>query len=178
MAAWRLPNIPRHDRGQALEAGTCAGALERGRPDVFNNNWGGRFNGREFTQALQDRRVKTSRDGAGRCADNIFVERLWRTVKYEEVYLKTYVDACGDRGQLGDSFRSCNDLALGPIRPRSRPGQAREYRVPAELLHGEQAVQEEGSEERRCSPEMVTPGGMMEPLLASAPLPVRLTALT
>ena len=54
---------------------------------------GRRVTSREFTQVLQDCRVKISMDGKGRYADNIFVERLWRTVKYEEVYLKAYVNA-------------------------------------------------------------------------------------
>ena len=81
MVAWRLSNT--------LEAGFCADALTealaRGRPEVFNTDQGSRFSSREFTQVLQDRGVKISMDGKGRYADNIFVERLWRTVKYEEV---------------------------------------------------------------------------------------------
>ena len=65
-------------------------ALERGRLEVFNTDQGSQFTSREFTQVLQDRGVKISMDGKGRYQDNIFVERLWRTVKYEEVYLKAY----------------------------------------------------------------------------------------
>ena len=89
VVAWRLSNT--------LEAGFCAEALTealaRGRPEVFNTDQGSRFSSREFTQVLQDRGVKISMDGKGRYADNIFVERLWRTVKYEEVYLKAYANA-------------------------------------------------------------------------------------
>ena len=81
------------------EAGFCAEALieamERGRPEVFNTDQGSQFTSQEFTQVLQDRGVKISMDGKGRYADNIFVERLWRTVKYEEVYLKAYASAGG-----------------------------------------------------------------------------------
>ena len=77
--SWRLSNT--------LEAGFCAEALmealERGGPEVFNTDQGSQFTSREFTQVLQDRGVKISMDGNGRYADNIFVERLWRTVKYE-----------------------------------------------------------------------------------------------
>ena len=73
-----------------LEGGYCAEALDRGRPEVFNTDQGSRFTSQEFTQVLQDCGVKISMDGKGRYADNIFVERLWRTVKYEEVYLKAY----------------------------------------------------------------------------------------
>ena len=68
-----------------LEAGFCTealtAALARGRPEVFNTDRGSQFSSREFIQVLQDRGVKISMDGKGRYADNIFVERLWRTVK-------------------------------------------------------------------------------------------------
>ena len=83
--AWRLSNT--------LEAGFCAEALmealDRERPEVFNTDQGSQFTSQEFTQVLQDRGVKISMDGKGRYVDNIFVERLWHTVKYEEVYLKS-----------------------------------------------------------------------------------------
>ena len=85
---------PDHGRGQALDAGFCAGALEealgKGQPVVFNTDQGSQFTSWEFTQVLVDRGVRISMDGKGRYSDNIFVERLWRTVKYEEVYLKAY----------------------------------------------------------------------------------------
>ena len=91
VVSWRLSNT--------LEASFCAEALsealERGRPEVFNTDQGSQFTSQEFTQVLQDRGVKISMDGKGRYADNIFVERLWRTVKYEEVYLKAYASAGG-----------------------------------------------------------------------------------
>ena len=97
VVAWRLSNT--------LEAGFCAEALTealaQGRPEVFNTDQGSQFSSREFTQALQDRGVKISMDGKGRYADNIFVERLWRTVKYEEVYLKAYANASEARRELG-----------------------------------------------------------------------------
>ena len=83
--AWRLSNT--------MDAGFCAGALEealdKGQPEVFNTDQGSQFTSWEFTQVLQDRGVKISMDGKGRYSDNIFLERLWRTVKYEEVYLKS-----------------------------------------------------------------------------------------
>ena len=60
---------------------------------MFDTDQGSQFSSREFTHVLQDRGMKFSMDGKGRYADNIFVERLWRTVKYEEVYLKAYVNA-------------------------------------------------------------------------------------
>ena len=82
--AWRLSNT--------LEAGFCAEALEealsKGQPEVFNTDQGSQFTSWEFTQMLQDRGVRISMEGKGLYQDNIFVERLWRTVKYEEVYLR------------------------------------------------------------------------------------------
>ena len=79
VVSWRLSNT--------LEAGFCVEALseamDRGRPEVFNTDQGSQFTSQEFTQVLQDHGVKISMDGKGRYADNIFVERLWRTVKYE-----------------------------------------------------------------------------------------------
>ena len=74
---------------QHLGGGLCVEALTealgQGRPQVFNTDQGSQFTSGEFTRILQDHGVKISMDGKGRYADNIFVERLWRTVKYEEV---------------------------------------------------------------------------------------------
>ena len=86
VVALRLYNI--------LEAGFCAEALEealgKGQPEVFNTDQGSQLTSWEFTQVLLGRGVKISMDGKGRYQDNIFVGRLWRTVKYEEVHLKAY----------------------------------------------------------------------------------------
>ena len=75
-----------------LEADFCVEALQKalgqGRPQVFNTDRGSQFTSGEFIQTLQEHRVKISMDGKGCYRYNIFVERLWRTVKYEEVYLK------------------------------------------------------------------------------------------
>ena len=81
-------------------------------------------------------------DGKGRYQGNIFLERLWRTVKYEEVYLKAYSNVTEARRELEDYFRFYNDL---------RPHQALGYRTPAEVFHGEQKAGEE-TIERRCAP--------------------------
>ena len=150
---WRLSNT--------LEAGFCTEALARGRPEVFNTYQGSQFSSREFTQVLQDRRVKISMDGKGRYADNIFVERLWRTVKYEEVYLKAYVNAVEARRELGAYFRFYNGL---------RPHQALGYRTPAEVFHGDQTVRVEESKDRRCSdgPVLGSYVGVTGPSLNSA----------
>ena len=122
VVAWRLSNT--------LEAVFCIDALqealEQGQPEVFNTDQGSQFTSGEFTQVLQDHGVKISMDGKGRYTDNIFVERLWRTVKYEEVYLKAYANATEARRELGAYFRFYND---------QRPHQALGYRTPAEVFH-------------------------------------------
>ena len=89
-------------------------------PKVFNTDQGSQFTSQEFTQVLKDHGVKISMDGKGRYADNILVERLWRTVKYEEVYLKAYVNAGEARRELGAYFRFYNDQ-----RPHQAPGLRR-----------------------------------------------------
>ena len=111
---------------------------------MFNTNQGSQFTSQEFTQVLQDRGVKISMDGKGRYADNIFVERLWRTVKYEEVYLKAYASAGEARRELGAYFRFYND---------QRPHQALGYRTPGEVFSEGQAPQNEESTVGRWSPE-------------------------
>ena len=135
VVAWRLSNT--------LETGFCAEALSealgQGTPAVFNTNQGSQFTSREFTQILHDHSVKISMDGRGRYQDNIFVERLWRTVKYEEVYLKAYANGLEAQRGLREYFRFYNGR---------RPHQALGYRTPAEVFYG-QAVEEE-LKERRC----------------------------
>ena len=139
VVAWRLSNT--------LEAGFCTEALEealdQGQPEVFNTDQGSQFTSLEFTQALKDRGVRISMDGKGRYQDNIFVERLCRTVKYEEVYLKAYASVVEAQRGLEDYFRFYNGL---------RPHQALGYQTPAEVFHGDQGVMEGESNGRRCSP--------------------------
>ena len=111
VVGWRLSNT--------MEAGFCAEALTealgRGRPEAFNTDQGSQFTSGEFIQILQDHAVKISMDGKGRYADNIFVERLWRTVKYEEVYLKAYTNAGEARRELAPTSGSTTTRDL--IRP-------------------------------------------------------------
>ena len=145
VVAWRLSNT--------LETGFCAEALGQGRPEVFNTDQGSQFTSREFTQILQDHSVKISMDGRGRYQDNILVERLWRTVKYEEVYLKAYANGLEARRGLREYFRFYN---------HRRPHQALGYRTPAEVFHGEPVEKE--LKERRCpdQPVLVSYGGVQE----------------
>jgi len=82
--AWRLSNT--------LDTAFCLDALDlalsRGRPEIFNSDQGAQFTSKGFTDKLLGAGVQISMDGKGRCLDNVFVERLWRSLKYEEVYLK------------------------------------------------------------------------------------------
>ncbi len=85
--SWELSN--------SMDSHFCVSALERairlyGTPDIFNSDQGSQFTSEAFTEVLIDHDVKISMDGKGRWMDNVFIERLWRSVKYEEVYLKEY----------------------------------------------------------------------------------------
>ena len=85
--AWRLSNTL--DTGFCLEA--LRDALTRfGRPTIFNTDQGSQFTAGDFTSTLLDQGIKISMDGKGRYLDNIFVERLWRSLKYEDIYLHAY----------------------------------------------------------------------------------------
>jgi putative transposase len=117
---WRLSN--------SLDSTFCLEALEEalasGQPEIFNTDQGVQFTSLAFTGCLESRGVAISMDGRGRALDNVFVERLWRTVKYEEVYLKDYDDAWHAEASLGEYFDFyCHD----------RRHQALDYRTPAEV---------------------------------------------
>jgi len=120
--AWRLSNSL--DEEFCLEA--LDEALGRGRPEIFNTDQGVQFTGRRFVGCLESAGVAVSWDGRGRALDNVFVERLWRTVKYEEVYLKAYADGAEGRESLGRYF---------PFYNRERLHQSLGYRTPWEV-HG------------------------------------------
>ena len=96
--AWRLSNT--------LGADFCVEALEEalsgyGRPEIFNTDQGSQFTSEDFTGVLKAHGVTISMDGKGRCMDNIFVERLWRSLKYEEVYLHAYATVAETRAGIG-----------------------------------------------------------------------------
>lgn len=83
-------------------------ALATGRPEIFTTDQGGQFTSRAFTERLEAAGVRVSMDGCGRALDNVFVERLWRTVKYEEVYVKDYPTVPEAVAGLGRYFRFYN----------------------------------------------------------------------
>ena len=123
--AWRLSNT--------LDGSFCLDmleeALKRGRPEVFNTDQGSQFTAQAWTGRLEAVGVKVSMDGRGRCLDNIFVERLWRTVKYEDIYLRGYEEAVGLRGGLGRYF---------PFYNEERPHQSLGGQTPGEVYRQRQ----------------------------------------
>jgi putative transposase len=119
--SWRLSNTL--DAGFCIEA--LVEALRKGRPEIFNTDQGAQFTSKAFTSLLEQHEVKMSMDGKGSYNDNLFIERLWRTVKYEEVYLKAYQDGKDARAGISDYFRFYNT---------KRPHQALGYRKPAEVF--------------------------------------------
>jgi putative transposase len=116
-----------------MDVGFCIDALDRAfetgaRPEIFNTDQGAQFTSREFTGRLRAADVQISMDGRGRALDNVFVERLWRTVKYEEVYLKDYVSVPSARANLEAFFRFYNEERLH---------QALDYQTPAAVYAAE-----------------------------------------
>lgn len=99
-------------------------ALKISKPEIFNTDQGSQYTSREFTGILKDNGIRISMDGRGRVFDNIFTERLWRTVKYEEVYLYDYQSVKESISGLEKYFRFYN---------RERPHQALDYLTPAEV---------------------------------------------
>lgn len=100
-------------------------ALQQGVPEIFNSDQGSQFTSEAFTSRLETAGIRISWDGRGRVWDNIFVERLWRSVKWEEVYLKDYDDVPEAIDGLGDYFRFYNT---------ERPHQSLGYRTPQQVF--------------------------------------------
>jgi putative transposase len=132
--AWRLSNT--------LDGSFCldmlAEALSSGRPEVFNTDQGVQFTSQAWTGRVESAGVAVSMDGRGRCLDNVFVERLWRSVKYEDIYLRGYEGVPELRTGLGRYF---------PFYNEERPHQSLEYRTPGEIYRG-QCAQENAPEKR------------------------------
>jgi putative transposase len=122
--AFRLSNT--------LTADFCLEALEEalakfGRPEIFNTDQGSQFTGEEWTGRLKEAGVAISMDGKGRWIDNVFIERLWRSVKYEEVYLHAYANGTEAHRALTRYFSFYNER---------RSHQSLDYRTPDEVYFG------------------------------------------
>ena len=120
--SWRLSNTM--DKTFCVEA--LQEALDRyGKPEIFNTDQGVQFTCEAFITTLSDQGIRISMDGKGRCLDNIFCERLWRSLKYEEVYLKAYATIAEARTEIGKWFTFYND---------ERPHQALNYLTPRQFF--------------------------------------------
>jgi putative transposase len=118
--SWRLSNT--------LTGSFCLEALDEAlthaHPEIFNSDQGSQFTATAFTSRLESHGVAISMDGRGRAIDNVFIERLWRSVKYEDVYLQDYVDGWQAEASLATYFRFYNN---------ERIHQALGYRTPLEI---------------------------------------------
>ena len=103
---------------------TVEAALQQAVPEIFNSDQGSQFTSPQYAERLLAAGTKISMDGRGRALDNIFTERLWRTIKYEEVYLKDYATPREARLELRHYFQFYNF---------ERPHQALDYRTPAQV---------------------------------------------
>ena len=126
--AWRLSNT--------MDAGFCVEALKEamakyGKPEVFNTDQGSQFTSAAFTGVLNDAGIAISMDGRGRCLDNVFIERLWRSLKYEAVYLHEMIDGFAAERVIGDWIAFYNSE-----RPHSALGGA----TPAEAYAANRTV--------------------------------------
>ncbi|GAB6886990.1 hypothetical protein JCM13304A_04880 [Desulfothermus okinawensis JCM 13304] len=121
--SWELSNT--------LEVGFCLEALQKAlkifRPEIFNSDQGSQFTSKEFTGRLEDAGIRISMDGRGRVFDNIFIERLWRTLKYEEVYIHSYETVKEARESLERYFRFYNT---------ERFHESLGYKTPEEIYFG------------------------------------------
>jgi len=126
--AWRLSNT--------LDVSFCTEALEEairkhGIPDIFNSDQGSQFTSEEFTGILRSYGIKISMDGRGRWMDNVFIERLWRSLKYECVYLRDFQVGSEAQEEIGTWMTYYNE---------DRPHSALGDRTPAEAYHGQLAA--------------------------------------
>ncbi len=121
--SWELSNT--------MEVHFCLEALEnallKGKPEILNSDQGAQFTNRDFTEMLEKAGIRISMDGRGRVYDNIFIERFWRTVKYEEVYLYNYEFPREAKGRLNEYFRFYNE---------ERFHSSLENKTPAEIYFG------------------------------------------
>lgn len=118
--SWRLSN--------SMESEFCIEAVKEaitkyGKPCIFNTDQGSQFTSTDFTDVLKSHEIKISMDGKGRWVDNVFVERLWRSLKYEEVYLKAYESATEAREEIGNWFKFYNQQRTHQSLDRKTPDQ-------------------------------------------------------
>jgi putative transposase len=126
---WHSRKVLSWEVSASMDESFCVNALERAlrlypKPDIFNTDQGSQFTSKAFTGVLQDHQIRISMDGKGRCMDNIFIERLWRSVKYEEIYLNDYATTEALRKALRKYFHFYNE---------ERPHQTFDGKTPLEV---------------------------------------------
>lgn len=125
---WYSRYVLSWELSSTLESTFCLSALDaalaQGQPETFNTDQGSQFTSAAFTNRLLDRSIAVCMDGRGRALDNVFVERLWRSVKYEEIYLKEYASVAEVYERLASYFESYN---------HERPHQSLDYQTPAKV---------------------------------------------
>jgi putative transposase len=129
---WHSRKVLAHRVSITMEADFCVEALNEairrfGAPEIMNTDQGSQFTSAEFTDVLKDHGIAISMDGRGQWRDNVFVERLWKSVKYEEVYLKAYETVSAAREHIGRYFAFYN---------ARRPHRAHEGQTPDAIYFG------------------------------------------
>ena len=139
---WATRRVLSWELSNTLDADFCLRALDRaltrfGKPEIFNTDQGSQFTSLDFTRRLKDEKVRISMDGRGRCMDNIFIERLWRSLKYEAVYLHELADGREARRVIGDWIGFYNERrphsALGGATPLEAHEEGRSNR-PVDMM--------------------------------------------
>lgn len=130
---WFSRYVLSHEISTTLDTRFCIDALETAfkisKPEIFNSDQGAQFTSNDFTTCLKDNEIAISMDGRGRFYDNIFIERLWRSVKYEEVHLNEY-------NTVKDAVSGIDDYL--DFYNKERVHQSLEYKTPAEVYFKEQ----------------------------------------
>lgn len=129
---WYSRKVLSWEVSNTMDDSFCVSALESairlyGIPDMFNTDQGAQFTGKAFIKVLLDNEIQISMDGKGRWVDNVLIERLWRTVKYEDVYIKDYSTGVALRSGLRDYFQFYND---------ERPHDSLNKCTPSEFYNG------------------------------------------
>jgi putative transposase len=135
--AWRLSNT--------MDARFCIEALnealaEHGKPEIFNTDQGSQFTSLDFTGVLKDANVAISMDGRGRCMDNIFIERLWRSLKYEAVYLHEMTDGFAAERVIGEWIAFYNTERPHSALDGSTPAEAYATQRPVDMMDKARAL--------------------------------------
>lgn len=127
---------------------TLKRALKKSKPKIFNSDQGSQFTAIEWLKILQENKIAISMDGRGRCFDNIFVERLWRSVKQEEVYLKEYADVWEAEESLQRYFEFYN---------YQRPHQSLKYQTPFEAYQKGRKIEQNKGAKTAIFEKQITP---------------------